>query len=128
MALTIGSANADSGMSLAIYTVMDAELAPPLQAAIDAAPAEAKAAAQAALAGARVGWKKLAFAIASGVIAHLKTNMEIVGVTVAGDVTAVVRGDTGPAEPAAHKHAVSLNGVARAVVLTQSNDGPGRVR
>jgi hypothetical protein len=128
MALVIGSANAESGMSQAIYQVMDAQLSPPLQAAVDSAEGPAKTEAQKALDGARAGWKKLSFAIASGVIGHLTANLEISGITVQGNLTTSVVGKTGLADPGNHQHGVSLSGVANNVVFTQNNDGTGRIR
>lgn len=128
MALIIGSVNADAGMSLAIYLEMDKQLSPPLQTAVDNAEGEAKVKAQEALDGARDGWKKLSFAIASGVINHITANMEIFGVATRGNVNAVVQGNTGSADPSNHLHNVNLSGVATNVTFTQSNDGIGRVR
>jgi hypothetical protein len=128
MALVIGSVNADAGMSQAIYQVIDAQLAPPLQAAVDKAPEpQAKKMAQNALDGAREGWKKLAFAIATGVITHITTNMEICGITVTGIVPTVVTGDTEPAAPGNHQHAVNLAVAVRDEVFKQ-NEGTGRAR
>lgn len=113
MALTIGSEDAENGMSLAVYTEMDRLLSPPLQAMVDEADGEARVKAQEALDGAREGWKKLAFAIASGVITHLLENMEISGVTTQGDVTVAVQGNTGRATN---------------VEFVQNNDGTGLIR
>lgn len=128
MALVIGSVNADSGMSQAIYQVLDAQLSPPLQAAVDNAPEPAKAEAQKALDGAREGWKKVSFAIATGVINHITASMEIFGVTVQGNVTTTVQGNTGLSNPGNHQHSVNLSGVVNNVVFTQNNNGTGRVR
>lgn len=127
MALSIGSANADSGMSQAIYQVIDSQLSPPLQKAVDDAQGDAKAKAQEALDGARAGWKKLSFAIATGVVNHITANMEIFGITTQGNVSTTVQGSTGPAAPA-HQHTVSLPGTASNVVFAQNNDGTGHVR
>lgn len=112
MALIIGTENADSGMSLAIYQEMDLLLSPPLQAAVDNAQGAAKEGAQKALDEARKGWKKLAYAIAKGVSNHLASNLEVRGVTVQGNVAAQVSGNTA---------------TATGVVFTQNNDGTGRV-
>ncbi|NTU85593.1 MAG: hypothetical protein HGA45_40700, partial [Chloroflexales bacterium] len=68
------------------------------------------------------------FAVASGVVGHLLSNLEVVGVTTSGRVTIGVAGNTGPANPAAHVHGVNLSGTATNVVFTQNNDGLGRVR
>ena len=128
MAMIIGSVNADAGMSQAIFQVMDNQLSPPLQNAVDNAEGEAKAKAQEALDGAREGWRKLSFAIASGVISHITANMEIFGIATQGNVNTTVQGNTGPANPANHLHNVNLSGVATNVTFTQSNDGSGRIR
>jgi hypothetical protein len=128
VALEIGSVTADSGMTRAIFDQVDALLAPPLVAAVDDAPEAAKPAAQAALDGARDGWRKLSFAIATGVIGHLRTNLELRGVQARGDVSASVSGSTGPAAPAAHVHPVALSATQNAFTVAQSNNGTGLVR
>ena len=128
MALVVGSVNADTGMSKAIYDQVDALLSPPLQDAVDNASGDAKVKAQEALDAARDGWKKLAFAVATGVVGHILSNMEIVGVQTRGNVNASVSGQTGPAAPAAHPHTVALSATQTSVTFTQSNDGTGRVR
>lgn len=128
MALAIGSVSADAGMSKAIFDQVDALLSPPLQEAVDNATPEAKPNAQQALDAARDGWRKLAFAIATGVVQHVIANMEVVGVQTRGDVSASVSGATAPAPPGPHPHTVSLSAVQSGVTFTQSNDGTGRVR
>lgn len=128
MALIIGSDNADSGMSKVIYDQVDALLSPPLQEAVDDATEDAKPKAQEALDAARDGWKKLAFAVATGVIGHIRSNMEVFGVQTRGDINASVAGSTGTAPPGAHPHTVALSASQSGVILTQSNDGTGRVR
>jgi hypothetical protein len=125
--LTIGSPDADAGMSEAIFAQLDELLSVPLQAAVDNAGPDAKPGAQQALDDARESWRKLAFAVAKGVIDHVVANLEILGVTVAGTVNMPVAGNTGAAAPSAHTHTVSITAAA-AVTLTQSNDGTGRVR
>ncbi len=127
MALIIGSENSDAGMSQAIYQEMDKQLSPPLQKSVDDAE-EAKAKCQEALDGSREAWKKLSFAIATGVINHITANMEVFGITTRGNMNTTVQGNTGPANPANHLHSVNLSGVAANVTFTQSNDGTGRVR
>lgn len=128
MALLIGSVNADAGMSKAIYDQVDALLSPPLQAAVDGATDAARPNAQEALDAARDGWRKLAFAIATGVIGHVLSNMEVFGVQTRGNVAAPVSGVTGPAAPGPHPHTVSLTASQPNLTLVQSNDGTGRVR
>jgi hypothetical protein len=81
MALEIGDQKASSGMSQAIYEQLNTLLSPPLQ---DMAPADQEKV--------RDGWRQLAFAIATGVINHLKSNMEIFGVQTSGPVTTTVTG------------------------------------
>jgi hypothetical protein len=112
MALLTGNPSADSGMSKAIYDQLDSALSPPLQAAVDASSGDAKTTAQAALDSARDGWRKLAFAIAAGVIAHLIDNLEVRGVRTSGDIAATVAGQTA---------------TQAGVTFIQSNDGAGRV-
>ncbi len=128
MALVIGSQTADSGMSKAIYDRVDELLSPPLQAAVDGAGDDAKPGAQQALDAARDGWRKLSFAIATGVVEHLLSNLEVVGVQTRGNVAATVNGATAAAPPGPHTHPVALSGTQTGVTFTQSNDGTGRVR
>lgn len=99
MGLDAGSINADSGMSQAIYQALEAELAPPLLKKIrEATDPKVKQALEEALAQARKGWKQLAYCIASGVVAHIKSSMEIFGIQSAGtlpDGSRFVAGQTG---------------------------------
>jgi hypothetical protein len=78
MAMQIGDDQASSGMAKAIYDMMDQIMKPTV-------PADS-------LEDARKGWKKLAFAVASGVITHIKSNMEISGIQGQGNVTTNVVG------------------------------------
>jgi len=113
MALVIGGVTADTGMTKAIFDQFDALLSPPLQKAVDdAKDADVRDAAQKALDAARDGWKKLAFAIATGVVQHLVANLEVAGVQTSGTVTATVQGQVA---------------TAVGVLFKQSNDGTGRV-
>ncbi|MGA3244204.1 MAG: hypothetical protein ABSE41_06295 [Bacteroidota bacterium] len=129
MALIIGSEDAAGGMSLLIYQELDRLLSPSLQQAVNTAQDEAKKGAQEALDGARAGWKKLSYAIANGVIAHILTNLEICGVATHGNVSgAVVSGNTGTALPNNHSHSVNLSGIQNNIVFTQNNDGTGHIR
>jgi hypothetical protein len=114
MALVIGDVTAAAGMTKAVYDQVDALLSPPLQKAVDeATDAKVKDSAQKALDAARDGWKKLAFAIATGVVQHLLANLEVAGVQTSGTVTATVQGQVA---------------TAVGVTFTQSNDGTGRLR
>jgi hypothetical protein len=129
MTLVVGSVNADSGMSKAIYDQIDPLLSPPLKQAVDAASGDPKVKAQEALDAARDGWKKLAFAIATGVIGHILSNMEVTGIVTKGNIAASVSGATAPAPgPGPHPHTVSLTASQSDVTFTQSNDGTGRVK
>jgi hypothetical protein len=127
MALTAGSAAADSGMAKAIFDQVDQLLAPPLQKAVDQDTGDAKAKAQEALDAARDGWRKLSFSIATGVISHLVSHLEIHGVQATGTVNALVNGQSAAAPPGPHQHQVSLGAAQAGVTFMQSNDGTGLV-
>jgi len=92
MALTVGDKDASAGMTKAIYDALRAILEDDL-----------KSLGEDKLAPIREGWKKIAYAVAKGVIEHIQTNMEITGIQTQG----IVSGTN--------------------VVLTQSNDGTGHV-
>lgn len=127
MALVIGSVAADSGLTKAIYDEVSNQLSPPLQKLVDQATGDAKAGAQQTLDEARDGWRKLSFAVATGVIGHLLSNLEIRGVQTAGSVNAPVSGNCASAPPGPHQHGVSLAAVQPGVMFTQSNGGTGLV-
>jgi Flp pilus assembly protein TadG len=127
MTMTIGSAEADQGMSKDIYAQMDLLLAPPLQQAVDAATGDVRAVAQDALDAARKNWKQLAFAIANGVINHLTANMEISGIQTTGNVAATVNGPSLPAPPGPHVHSITLSATQQAVTFDQSGSTAGHV-
>jgi hypothetical protein len=93
MALIIGDQTADTGMSKAIYDQ--------LQAVLEPAVGELSAEARSQL---RESWKKLAYAIAKGVIEHIAANMEVRGIQTQGIVNGTV------------------------LVFTQSNDGTGHIK
>jgi hypothetical protein len=114
MGLDPGGADAADGMAKAIYDQINTQLQD-LQAP-DALPV------------AQDTWKKLAFAISTGVIQHIKDNMEIVGVQTTGDVAAAISGPSGPAPPGPHAHPVTLTASQSRVTFTQSNDGRGHVK
>ena len=130
MALSYGS-RADTnvtvgGMSALIYNELDVLLSPPLQDAVDQAEGDAKNAAQNALDEARIGWQKLAFAVASGVVEHLLANLEIRGVETQGTVTIAFGGQTQLVN--GHRHGPgTLTGTHTNATFTQSNDGTGRI-
>jgi hypothetical protein len=126
MALVAGSVAADSGMAKAIYDQVDPLLSPPLQMAVAQTTGDARTEAQQALEAARDGWRKLSFCIATGVINHLISNLEVHGVQTSGTLNAPVDGQTGPALPSQHQHQVSLAAQA-GVTFSQSNNGAGLV-
>ena len=97
MALEIGTTQANTGMAKAIYDEIDRQLSPPLS----GTPAED-------MEKIRDSWKKLAFAISTGVINHILSNMEIKGVQTSGDINATVSGSSATQSD---------------VVFTQRNDG-----
>ena len=111
MGLEIGDITATSGMTKAIFDEIDPQLSDGLS--------------ETDLETLRPSWKKLAYAIAKGVIEHIKSNMEIKGIETTGSVNASVEGDTGEAN--GHMHPVSLAGEQSDVDFTQSNDGVGHV-
>lgn len=100
MALEVGTETAASGMSKAIYDTIREVMEP-----IEGVEGQA-------LEDIRDNWKKLSYAIADGVITHLKSNMEIKGIETSGDVNAAVSGS-----------AATQTGL----VFTQNNDGTGLV-
>jgi hypothetical protein len=76
MAMQIGDDQAGSGMTKDIYDQIDQIMTPTIP--------------PASLEDARKGWKRLALAVASGVITHIKSNMEISGIQAQGGVTTTV--------------------------------------
>ncbi len=73
-------------------------------------------------------WKGLSYAIAYGVVEHLKSQMVIQGIQVQGTVTRTISGTTGESEiPVPHTHDYEYILEVPNVTLTQSNDGTGRV-
>ena len=122
MALDTGTLDADAGMTRAIFEEMDRLLSPPLQEAVTkAADAAAKKSAEETLAAARAGWRKLAYAVAAGVVRHLLSNMEIYGVTSSGTITTTVNGMTADAK--------AVTGTANgSFTATQTGATTGHVR
>jgi|SRR5215468_3135082 len=78
MALDIGNQQASSGMAKAIFDEINNQLSGGMS------PGD--------LANVQPSWKKLAFAIATGVINHIKSNMEIFGIQSTGPVSTTVTG------------------------------------
>ncbi len=118
MAMEIGDIEAKSGMTQAIYDELATLLEPDLG---DLGEDD--------LEPIRQAWRKIALAVATGVINHLKENMKIKGVETRGDVTTTASGVTGvpslPAHPN-HTHTVEL-AVAAAEVTFQQVGGTGSV-
>jgi hypothetical protein len=85
MALIVGDEQASSGMSKAIYDQLNTTLSP----SIPTTPADLLPKSQAS-------WKQLAFCIATGVVAHLKSNLEIAGLQVTGHINVPITGTAGP--------------------------------
>ncbi len=124
-----GNEAASSGMSQLIYQEIDRLLSPPLQQAVDDASADAKPGAQEALDEARKGWQKLAYAIAYGVIEHLKSDLVITGIRTRGSVTTNIKDDTGgTAAPLdlTHTHTIDLTAESDTETFNQVA-GTGRV-
>jgi hypothetical protein len=78
MALQAGDPNATTGMGQAIFNEIENQLSAGMK------PED--------LNNVRPSWRKLAFAIATGVINHIKANMEISGIQTTGPVTTTVTG------------------------------------
>ena len=116
MSLTPGDQDANTGMTKDIYDQLLVALELDLP---DLSEEE--------LEPIRDSWKKIAFAVATGVINHIRANMEIRGIQTQGNGTITVDGDTGTALPADHVHTVDLSGTATNIIFTQSNDGTGHV-
>lgn len=117
MALSVGNRDATTGMTKAIYDA--------LREALEADLAELSEDKRTPI---RESWKKMAHAIANGVINHIVANLEIFDITARGNVTTSVQGNTAVADPGNHQHSVNLVGTANNVVFTQNNNGTGRVR
>ncbi len=112
MALIIGDESASQGMSKSIYDKISDVMEP-----IDGVSGEG-------LEDVRNSWRKLAFAVATGVVEHIKSNMEISGVEVSiNDVSTTVNVTTscssGPGTGAG-----TGSGTATG---QQSNDGIGHI-
>jgi DNA mismatch repair protein MutH len=101
MPLKVGDISASDGMTKAIYDKLQEVMAPiPGISGND-------------MERLREEWRKLSYAIAHGVVEHIKANMEIVGIKTKGDVITTVTGSTG---------------MQSGVEFTQSNDGTGHVK
>jgi hypothetical protein len=117
MGLNAGDITASSGMSKAIYDKINEYMSPPLEENMSSDNMKKI----------RDSWKELAYAIAQGVINHIKSNMVIQGVTTSGNVSTSVDGYTELNTLGGHKHEVDLSGTENNVIFTQNNDGTGLV-
>ncbi len=111
MAMEIGKIDAAGGMTKAIYDELETLLKPGLGDLSDED-----------LEPIRETWRKIALAVATGVINHIKANMEIKDVETRGNVPATVSGSTGiptvPVDPN-HTHTIELSGEATDVTFQQ---------
>ncbi len=99
MALDIGNAAATTGMTKAIYDKMNEVMASSLD-GLEPDKAEPI----------RDGWRKLAHAVATGVVAHIRDNAEVVEVVTRGDISATVSGDTATQSDVAFSQADGAHG------------------
>lgn len=99
-------------MSYLIYNELNQLLSPPLQESVSVEQLDEV----------RTGWKKLAYAIAKGVIEHLKSNLEIYGIETQGDLA--ITGNTNMTN--SHLHALDFS--IPQVSFNQSNEGIGHVK
>ena len=114
MGLTIGNKNATSGMTKAIYDELYAQLSPSLS-GMKAEDFE----------DVKDGWRQLAYAVATGVINHIKANMEIRNVHTKGTVTTPV--DIYTSTTGGHRHRVTGTETSQEATFDQSDDGTGHV-
>ncbi|SET51695.1 hypothetical protein SAMN05216326_13217 [Nitrosomonas marina] len=106
------------GMSSDIYQVMDELLSPPLQQAVDEATDDTRDGAVKALEKAREGWQKLSYAIASGVVEHLRHNLDIQNIQTNGNVVININDDTDNGG-VGHTHNLTTSSAATNVVFNQ---------
>lgn len=106
------------GMSQNIYLLMDELLSPPLQEAIDGATDDTRDGAIEALSEARKGWQKLSYAVASGVVEHLRNNLTLQNIQATGNVTINVNDDTDNGGTG-HTHNLTTSSTATNVVFNQ---------
>ncbi len=93
MALIAGTIGATSGMAAAIYAQLQANIEPELG---DLSEDD--------LEPIRDGWRKLAHAVATGVVAHIQSNLEVRDAATNGTPVRGVAGATGSAPPSNHTH------------------------
>ena len=114
MALSIGDVGATTGMAAAIYDQIRANLEPGMD---DLAPEDLEAV--------RASWRKLAHAIATGVVEHLLSNLEIRDVRTRGDLDVAVSGSTATAS--GHQHGAGTLAAAQSGVTFDQVSGTGSV-
>ena len=114
MALEIGNLTATAGMTKAIYDQIRANIEPGLD---DLGEEE--------LVPIRDGWKKLAHGIATGVIEHLLSSLEIRDVETRGTVTVSLGGFTATAN--SHRHGAGTLEGSQTVTFQQINEGTGLI-
>lgn len=112
MALIIGDENASQGMTKVIYEKIREVMEP-----IDGVEGDQ-------LEDIRESWRKLSYAIAHGVVNHIKTNMEIKKIQTIDKVT--VQGSTGTALPSDHSHTVDIDAENADLEFTETNYPAGQ--
>lgn len=117
MAMEVGNLNAQSGLTRQIFEELRAVYEPDVIDDVDGETLETL----------RAAWRKLAFAVAKGVVEHLRDNLEIHDVRTRGNVATEISGTTAAADPApGHTHGVELVGEQNGLELDQI-PGTGRV-
>jgi hypothetical protein len=95
MALSAGDSKASSGMSKAIYDQLNTLLSPSIPAAT--------------LPQSQTSWQQLAFAIATGVVQHIVSNMEINNIQTGGAISVSISQVNGAAATGTAGGSVTLN-------------------
>ena len=125
--------NENDGLDIALYKQLYAWLSKPFLDGIDKADSEnnevTKTLLEEALEQAKIGWKKMAYALANGTVTYLTNNMEIHGIQTTGQIKTSIQGCTQASDaPPIHEHTVTLTGIQNEVVFSQNDDGRGHVR
>jgi hypothetical protein len=116
MALEKGDITASYGMAKVIYEKLQEMFLPSV------------AAGGADIAGLQESWQKMAYAVASGVIDHIKSNMEIVDVKTKWRDTDTTEIDGTTSINSGHSHTVKVNGRNNNLIFEQSNSGLNLVK
>jgi hypothetical protein len=95
MALDPGDSKASSGMSKSIYDQLNTLLSPSIPAAT--------------LPQSQASWQQLAFAIATGVVKHIQSNMEINTIQTGGTISVAISQLNGAAATGTAGGSVTLN-------------------